>query len=140
MGRTPRDVTEKELEVLRILWEHGPLPIGRITAVLYSDRRSSYYATVQKLLERLEGKGYVKRDRSQNIHVFSAAVGRDDIVGRRLRAVAEQLCDGSWTPLLTHLVQASKLSDADRAALRRLIAESSPNVEDTDASSKRDNR
>src|ERR1043166_6617693 len=129
MGRTPQDVTDKELEVLRILWEHGPLPIGRITAVLYSDRRSSYYATVQKLLERLQAKGYVTRDRSQNVHVFAAAVGRDDIVGRRLQAVAEQLCDGSWTPLLTHLVQAGKLSDADRAALRRLIAEQKPGAD-----------
>src|ERR1043166_123142 len=121
MGRTPQDVTDKELEVLRILWEHGPLPIGRITAVLYSDRRSSYYATVQKLLERLQAKGYVTRDRSQNVHVFAAAVGRDDIVGRRLQAVAEQLCDGSWTPLLTHLVQKTKLSEKDRQMLRQMI-------------------
>src|SRR6516162_11559185 len=123
MGRTPQDITDKELEILQVLWELAPLTIRRITDLLYPDGRSSYYATVQKLLERLEGKGYVKRDRSQNIHVFSAAVGRDDIVGRRLRAVAEQLCDGSWTPLLTHLVQASKLSDADRAELRRLISD-----------------
>ena len=123
MGRTPQDVTDKELAILRVLWEHGPLPIGRITAALYSDRRSSFFASVQNLLERLQAKGFVTRDRSRNVHVFAAVVGRDDIVGRRLRAVAEKLCDGSWTPLLTHLVQASKLSDADRAELRRLISD-----------------
>ncbi len=123
MGRTPQDVTEKELEILQTLWEHGPLPIRRITDVLYPDARSSYYATVQKLLERLEAKGCVARDRSDSVHVFAAAVGRDDIVARRLQAVADQLCDGSWTPLLTHLVQKRKLSGADRAALRRLIDE-----------------
>jgi predicted transcriptional regulator len=123
MGRTPQDITDKELEVLQILWEHGPLPIRRITDLLYPDSRSSYYATVQKLLERLQAKGYVTRDRSGSVHVFAAAVGRDEVVGRRLQAVAEQLCGGSLTPLLTHLVQNRKLSDADRQALRRLVDE-----------------
>jgi predicted transcriptional regulator len=123
MGRTPQDITDKELEILHVLWEHGPLPIRPITDVLYRDSRSSYYATVQKLLERLEAKGCVARDRSGSVHVFSAMVARDDIVGRRLQAVADQLCDGSWTPLLTHLVQARRLSGAERQALRRLIDE-----------------
>src|SRR5579864_4859268 len=123
MARTPQDITDKELEVLHVLWEHGRLPIRRITDVLYPDSRSSYYATVQKLLERLEAKECVRRDRSESVHVFTAAVARDEIVGRRLKAVADQLCDGSWTPLLTHLVHNRKLSAGDRAALRRLIGE-----------------
>ena len=126
MGRTPQDITDKELEILQVLWAHGPMTIRQITDVLYPDSRSSYYATVQKLLERLEAKGCVRRDRSENVHVFRAAVGRDEIVGRRLKAVADQLCDGSWTPLLTHLVQSRKLSGADREALRRLIDELDP--------------
>src|SRR5436305_8112520 len=119
MGRTPQDITDKELEILQILWAHGALTIRQITDVLYPDSRSSYYATVQKLLERLESKGCVARDRSGSVHMFTAAVACDEIVGRRLQAVADQLCEGSWTPLLTHLVQNRKLSSADRAALRR---------------------
>jgi predicted transcriptional regulator len=65
----------------------------------------------------------VARDRSGSVHVFEAAVKRDEIVGRRLQAVADQLCDGSWTPLLTHLVHNRKLSSAERAALRHLVGE-----------------
>jgi BlaI family transcriptional regulator, penicillinase repressor len=123
MGRTAQDITDKELAVLQVIWDHGPSTIRRITDVLYPDGRSSYYATVQKLLERLEAKGYVTRDRSESVHVFAAGVARDDVVGQRLKAVADQLCDGSWTPLLTHLVQHRKLSGADRDALRRMIEE-----------------
>src|SRR5207249_504745 len=112
-----------ELAVLQVLWEHGPLPIRRITDVLYPDRRTSYYATVQKLLDRLEDKGCVTRDRTTAVHVFAASVGRDELVGRRLQQVAEKLCGGSWTPLLTHLVQVQKLSPAERQKLRELIDE-----------------
>jgi predicted transcriptional regulator len=72
----------------------------------------------------------VSRDRSGSVHIFAAEVKRDEIVGRRLQAVADQLCDGSWTPLLTHLVHNRKLSVADRAALRRLIDEPEPGDDD----------
>lgn len=121
MARTPQDITDAELDVLQLLWKHGPLAIRRITELLYGDCKTSQYATVQKLLDRLETKACVERDRASSIHIFSATVGRDELVGRRLQAVAEDLCEGSWTPLLTNLVQMKKLSEKDRQMLRQLI-------------------
>ena len=53
--------------------------------------------------------------------VLAAAVGRAEMVGRRLRETADQLCDGSMTPLLTHLVGASDLSSEEVEALRELV-------------------
>jgi predicted transcriptional regulator len=121
MSRTPQDITDAELAVLQVLWDKGPLPIRRLTDTLYPEGKTAQYATVQKLLERLEAKGFVSRDRSEAVHVFSAAIDRDALVGRRLRQLAEKLCGGSWTPLLTHLVQAERLTPQDRQALRQLI-------------------
>lgn len=121
MSRTPHDVTDAELAVLQVLWDQGPLPIRRLTDVLYPEGKTAQYATVQKLLERLEGKGFVSRDRSEAVHVFSATTDRDALVGSRLRQLADKLCGGSWTPLLTHLVQAERLTPQDRQALRQLI-------------------
>ena len=126
MARTPQDITDAELAVLQALWDHGPQPIRRITDLLYPAGTASHYATVQKLLERLEAKGYVERTRAGNVLIFAAAVGRDDVIGQRLQTLAEKLCGGSWTPLLTHLVQAEKLSAEDRQALRQLIDELDP--------------
>src|SRR5436190_18755901 len=117
MPRTPQDITDAELDVLQVLWKHGALPIRRITELLYGDCKTSQYATVQKLLERLESKECVERDRSANVHLFSAGVNRDELVGRRLQAVAAELCDGSLTPLLTNLVQMQKLSAKERDML-----------------------
>jgi BlaI family penicillinase repressor len=126
MARTPQDITDAELDVLQVLWKHGPLPIRRITELLYGDKKTSQYATVQKLLERLESKECVDRDRAMNVHVFTAKIQRDELVGRRLQAMAEDLCEGSITPLLTNLVQMQKLSDKDRAMLKKLIDEATP--------------
>ena len=55
---------------------------------------------------------------------FSQAVlDRDELIGRRLRSLAETLCDGSLTPLLTHLARAKDLTDEDRLALRAIVDE-----------------
>src|SRR5436309_2990567 len=105
MPRTPQDVTDAELALMRRLWDGGPATIRQLADEQYPGGGASQYATVQKLLERLEGKSYVDRDRRSNVHVFSPAVARDALIGRRLQSIAEKLCDGSLAPLLTHLVK-----------------------------------
>ncbi len=123
MARTPQDITDAELAVLQVLWDEGPCSIRRITDVLYPNGRAAQYATVQKLLDRLEGKDVVQRDRSVAVHRFAAKIDRNELIGRRLQSVAEKLCGGSWTPLLTQLVNSQNLSANDRQTLRDLIDE-----------------
>jgi predicted transcriptional regulator len=126
MARTPQDVTEAELALLRRLWNEGQTTIRQLANELYPKGGTAQYATVQKLLERLEDKGYVNRDRRSNVHIFSAAVRRDELIGRRLQAIADTLCDGSVAPLLSHLVKADALSSEDRKSLRELIERLAP--------------
>src|SRR5947209_10812985 len=134
MDRTPtpphdelKDVPDAELKVLEALWEMGPATIRQLTDVVYPGGTDAQYATVQVLLGRLETKGYVGRDRSTHAHRFFAVTDRDtlvnQLVGRRLRAMAEKLCGGMMAPLLTHLVKAEALSPAERQELRNLIDE-----------------
>jgi predicted transcriptional regulator len=121
MARTPQDVTDAELAILELLWDEGPAMIRQLTQRLYPLGGRAHYATVQTLLERLEAKSFVARNRSGAAHTFRAAVGRDELIGRRLQATAERLCGGSFTPLLMHLVRARKLTAREREELRALI-------------------
>ena len=124
MARPTQDVTDAELQVLQALWDRSRATIRDLTEALYPDEGTSGYATVQKLLERLDQKDCVVRDRSEGPpHWFQATVNRDALIGRRLQAVAESLCGGSLVPLLSHLVQQSQpLSASDRKTLESLIA------------------
>jgi BlaI family penicillinase repressor len=117
------DVTDAELAVLQALWDAGEATIRRLADTLYPGGNDVHYATVQKLLERLESKGHVERDRSLYAHRFRARTDRDTLLGRRLRAMAEKLCGGLMAPLLTHLVRAEALSEPEREELRALIDE-----------------
>jgi BlaI family transcriptional regulator, penicillinase repressor len=122
MSRTPQDITETELAVMEALWvDGGPRTIRQLAEALYTDSGTTYYATVQKLLERLEEKACVRRDRAETPHTFAAVVTRSELIGRRLQVVARQMCGGSLTPLLTHLVQARSMTPRERQDLRDLI-------------------
>lgn len=81
----------------------------------------SSFATVQKLLERLSAKGFVARERSGGVHVYRALVGRDELAGRWLEAMAQKLGEESLTPLLTHLVSSQRLSKPELQELRALL-------------------
>jgi predicted transcriptional regulator len=126
MARTPQDVTDTELAILEALWEEGPATIRLLTDLLYPQGGSAHYATVQKLLDRLEAKGFVRHNRNATVHTFAATVDRKELIGRRLQATAEKLCGGSLTPLLLHLVRARKLTARERQELRDLIDELEP--------------
>ncbi len=121
MTRKFRDATQAEQDVLETLWTLGTATIRQLTDELYPNGTASNFSSVQKLLERLEAKRFVKRKRSGSVYVFRALVDRRELIGRRLNEVAESLCDGSLTPLLAHLVEARKLTVDDRESLRELI-------------------
>lgn len=121
MSETPPHVTDAELGVLRVLWAMGVATIREIRDDLYPGGETSEYGTVQKLLERLEAKDLVRRRRDRIPHTFSATVDRDTLVGHRLTEIAQSLCDGSMSPIVSHLVETHRLSAADRDRLLRLI-------------------
>jgi predicted transcriptional regulator len=126
MAQRNQDVTEAELALLQALWDGGPATIRQLVERVYQQRGTSVYATVQKLLDRLETKGCVVRDRGGPVHVFRASIDRDELIGRRLRAVADSLCGGSLSPLLTHLVEGKGLSEKERRELRALVEKLDP--------------
>jgi BlaI family transcriptional regulator, penicillinase repressor len=123
MSRTPQDVTDAELAVLQALWERGTATVRQLAETLYPEKTGAHHATVQKLLERLETKNCVARDRSVWPYVFQPAIDREDLIGRRLQTTADKLCDGSFEPLLTHLLRGKRLSAEQRRSLRGLLDE-----------------
>ena len=124
MARPRQDTTDAEQAILDHLWSTGRSSIRQIVDTLSpSDPGPARYATLQKQLERMEAKGLVKRDRSLFVHVFEPAVSREDLIGRKLQNVVDNLCGGSLVPLLSQLTRVRKLSAKERKALRDLLDE-----------------
>jgi len=119
------DVPEAELAVLRVLWDAGEATRRQITDRLYPGGGPAHYTTVQKLLERLQERELVVQGGTPRLRTFTAAVGRDELVGMQLRGVADRLCEGSLSPLLMNLVSSRPLSEAELDELRAFVREQS---------------
>jgi BlaI family penicillinase repressor len=118
-------LSESEREVLRVLWDRGPGTVREINAELTRRGRQWAYTTVATLLQRLSAKEYAASDPSMIPHIFRAAVTRDEILERRLKDAADELCDGRAAPLVLALVQRGRFSADELARMRRLLDEAS---------------
>ena len=116
-------LSETELDVLKVLWELGSGTVREINEVLRKRERRWAYTTVLTLLTRLQAKGYVESDKSEVAHVFRPSVSRDKLLRQRLSHLAEDLCEGTATPLVHALVHARRFSPEEIEGFRRLLDE-----------------
>jgi predicted transcriptional regulator len=117
------ELSEAEREVLRVLWDLGAGTVRETNEVLAARGRRWAYTTVATLLQRLQTKQYVIVDSSVVPHVYRAIVSRGDLLERRLKDAAEELCDGRAAPLILALVERSRFSAEELARLRLLLDE-----------------
>ena len=116
-------LSDAERDVLRVLWDQGPGTVRQTRDELAVRGRPWAYTTVATLLQRLQAKHYVTADSSVMPHLYRAIVSREQLLDRRLRDAAEELCDGQAAPLILALVQANRFSAAELERMRRLLDE-----------------
>jgi predicted transcriptional regulator len=114
-------VSETELDVLKVLWEFGPGTVRELGQRLRDQDHHWAYTTVLTLLQRLAAKGYVTSDKTDLAHVFHAAVTREGMLRQRLKDLANQLCEGTATPLVQALVEGQPLSANEIQYFRELL-------------------
>ena len=119
MKRPP--LANAELAVMDLIWKQDRMTARQIRETLYPDETKAQHGTVQRLLQRLEDKGYIERDRSLNIHYFSALISRRTYAGSQLESLASKLTGGSVFPLITHLVESNRLSRKDIDQIRTIL-------------------
>lgn len=121
-------LTNAEMAIMELLWESEQLTARQIREQLYSDSRNAQHGTVQRLLQSLEEKQFVSRDRSLGVNLFSATVSREVYGSLQLESLANKLTGGSIAPLLTHLLDQKKLGKAEIKRLRKLLEEAQKRV------------
>jgi predicted transcriptional regulator len=114
-------VPDAELAVLQVLWERGPATVRQLSEAVYPGGGATEYGTVHKLLERLESKECVRRERQGREYLFHPTVGRDELIGRELEALVDKMCGGSLQPLLSHLIRARGLTPEELNDLLALV-------------------
>lgn len=112
--------TSGELEMMQVLWEHGPLDPIQIEERYPRPIRNAALRSV--LLVLLE-KEHVSREKVGRRYVYRAATARQKSFRKMVRNLADAFCGGSPGLLIAQLARSESLSDDDIEELKRIVAE-----------------
>jgi predicted transcriptional regulator len=110
--------TERELDVMAILWDLGSATVTEVRDRLDDDLA---YTTVLTVLRTLEAKGYVDHREEGKAHRYAPTVARSAAGQSALRRLTEKVFAGSPELLLTQLVSGRRLSAEELKRMRQLL-------------------
>jgi predicted transcriptional regulator len=121
----PRPKTEHptpaELEVLKILWDHGPATVREVLEHMSGGGRRRAYTSVMSLLGVMADKRLLSRERRGRAFVYAARIPRERTLGRMVSDLWRRAFDQSASSLVTHLLDEASPSDEELDAIRRAI-------------------
>lgn len=110
-----------ELEILEFLWTKGPVNLGQTVQWFHERGRNLALTTVHTRLNRLVGKGIVRRV-TENPATYEAAISRKQVSGRYFE-LFEELCGQNLVPLMAHLAAKRDFSPEEITYLEKLVQE-----------------
>ncbi|TVR65397.1 MAG: BlaI/MecI/CopY family transcriptional regulator [Gemmatimonadales bacterium] len=112
--------TERELDVMSILWRLGSGTVAEVRAELPGDPG---YTSVLKFLQILEEKGHVRHEKEGRAHRYFPTVAAEEAGRSALGRVVDKIFHGSAELALARLVEERPLSQGELARMRRILDE-----------------
>jgi predicted transcriptional regulator len=114
--------TDRELDVMKVLWLHGPATVAEVRDRLED---SLAYTTVLTVLRTLEDKGHVGHREEGKAHRYHAKVAETAARRTALARLLDRVFGGSAELLLTQLVADRNLSPDELKRLRAVMDDAS---------------
>lgn len=114
--------TERELEILKILWDRGPASVREV----YEEMRRSapiVQNTVQAFLRTMEDKGLVRHEVEGRTFVYEPVPRKDETERRLVSGVLQRVFDGAMDQLVQRAFSVRRPTAEELAKLEELIRE-----------------
>ena len=113
--------TRSELEILQVLWKHGPSTVRFVNDQLNELKREVQYTSTLKLMQIMVEKGILNRDESQMKHVYNAAAEESKTKGFLLDRFLNTMYEGSASNLMMQLLDNKKPSQKELDEIKKLL-------------------
>jgi len=114
--------TDRELTILRILWNRGPSTVREVNEVMDKDRDTGYTTTL-KLMQIMTEKGLLIRDESQRQHVYKPSITQEKTQKQLVGDLLERAFSGSTEKLVMRALSAKKVSAKELKRIRKIFDE-----------------
>ena len=112
--------TKGEMEVLQVLWQHGPSTVRFVHDTLNKDREAVQYTSTLKLMQVMAEKGLLDRDESQMKHIYSARLAEGSTKKAMLDVFVDAIYNGSPSSLMLALLDGDTSGD-ELAKIKELL-------------------
>jgi BlaI family penicillinase repressor len=113
--------TKTELDVLQVLWKHGPSTVRFVHDKLNEQKEIVQYTSTLKLMQVMKEKEMVDRDETNMKHIYSAAVEEDKIKGNLLSRFMDSMYNGSASSLMLALLDNDKTSAEELQKIKEML-------------------
>jgi BlaI family transcriptional regulator, penicillinase repressor len=120
MPRRTDKPTERELDILKVLWERGPSSVREVFELLSRNEDLSF-TTVQTMLQVMFDKDLVERELMGRSLIYTAIVKREDAERAMVGDLLERVFSGSAQQLLARALDVKKASPEELKAIQTLI-------------------
>jgi predicted transcriptional regulator len=109
-----------EHEVMQAVWKSAPCSVEAVHAAV-SRTRDQKEVTTRTVLRRLEQKGYLEHDVEGRAYIYRAVEAPRSLAARAVRQIIDRFCNGSVEELISGIVEARVLSNAELQALEESV-------------------
>ena len=113
-------LTDQELEIMKVVWKLGTATVREVYEELLQNRKIAY-TTVQTMMGVLENKGRLKKTTADKAYVYRPAQPQNEVVGSMVGDFVKRVFNGSAKPLLVHLVESKRISQAHLDEINELL-------------------
>lgn len=117
-----KTIGDQELALLQHIDESGAASVGEVAAS-FGEPRGLARSTVLTMMERLRGKGYLKRKQLRGIFRYSIATGPGEAMRSAVGSFVEKTLSGSVSPFVAWMSERAEVSDDELAELEALVAQ-----------------
>jgi len=112
--------TDSELEILTILWRHGPSTVRFVNDKMNQTRKVGYTTTL-KIMQIMLDKQLVTRNEKGKSHIYSAFIEENAIQKRLINKILDSAFGGSASKLVMQILGDHSASSKEIEEIRNLL-------------------
>ncbi|MEP7374670.1 MAG: BlaI/MecI/CopY family transcriptional regulator [Chitinophagaceae bacterium] len=112
--------TKTEMDVLHVLWTHGPSTVRFVHDILNTQKEAVQYTSTLKLMQVMAEKGMLARDESSMKHIYRSLLEEEKTKGFMLGRFLDSMYNGSVSNLVLALLDNEKTSKKELQLLKEL--------------------
>jgi BlaI family transcriptional regulator, penicillinase repressor len=115
--------TRAQLEILQVLWKHGPSTVRFVNDQLNQQKTALSYTSTLKLMQIMHEKGMLQRDESSMTHIYSTRLEEGRTKGVVLKKFVDAMYNGSVKSIMLELLGNKETSGKDWDKIKDLLTQ-----------------